>query len=185
MGILDALRSLTRPYEEDEDFFEDEETYLDEEEQPAKGASKSGSNSIFSTDTPEYETPEAEAEEPAPAPAARPSFIPRRSREHEPRSTRMPPAQAGNKIVFVKPEQYEDTKAVYDHLRSGRIVLMSLDETNKETARRILDFMAGAVYASGGKIGRASAAAYIITPRDVDMQGGDMMDELESSGAFF
>ena len=182
MGLLDALRGLTRPYDEDEDFFEEEEELLEDEEAPAK-AKSNGANPFFGSDTPEYDSPE---EEEAPAPAPRAAFIPRRNREQEPRSTRMPPAQSsGNKIVFMKPERYEDTKTIYDHLRSRRIVLLSLDETNKEIARRILDFMAGAVYASGGKIARVSSATYIITPRDVDMMGSDMMDELENSGMFF
>ena len=185
MGLLDALRGLTRPYDEDEDFFDDEEELLEDEDFSAGSNSRAGANPFFGTDTPEYDAPEAE-EKPAAAPVSRPAFIPRRPREQEQRSTRMPPAQtSGNKIVFVKPERYEDTKLIYDHLRSGRIVLTSLDETNKEIARRILDFMAGAVYASGGKIARVSAATYIITPRDVDMMGSDAMDELENSGMFF
>lgn len=183
MGLLDALRGLTRPYDEDEDFFDDEEELLDDEEAPVKSSARSSGNPFFGSDTPEYDAPEAEEES---APAPRPAFNIRRKTEQEPRGTRMPPAQqGGNKIVFMKPERYEDTKMIYDHLRSRRIVLMSLDETNKEIARRILDFMAGAVYASGGKIARVSSGTYIITPRDVDMMGSDMMDELENSGMFF
>lgn len=185
MGLLDALRGLTRPYDEDEDFFDEEEELLEDEELPVKGSSRAGANPFFGTDTPEYDAPEAE-ETPAAAPVSRPAFIPRRPREQEQRGTRMPPPQTGgNKIVFVKPDRYEDTKLIYDHLRSKRIVLMSLDETNREIARRILDFMAGAVYASGGKIARVSSATYIITPKDVDMMGSDAMDELENSGMFF
>jgi len=65
------------------------------------------------------------------------------------------------------------------------IVLMSLDDTNKEIARRILDFMAGAAYATDGKIARVSSGTYIITPKNVDMMGSDMMEELENSGLFF
>ena len=183
MGILDALKGLTRPYDEEEDFFDDEEELFDDEEVPAKAGGRSNTNSFFESDTPEYDAPEAESE---PAPVARPSFIPRRMREQEGRSTRMPaPATNGNKIVFMKPDRYEDTKVIFDHLRAKRIVLMSLDETNKEIARRILDFMAGATYASDGKIARVSSGTYIITPRNVDMMGSDMMDELENTGLFF
>ena len=185
MGFLDALRGLTRPYDEDEDFFDDEEELLEDEEIPVKPGSRAGANPFFGTDTPEYDAPEAE-DEPIAPPVSRPAFIPRRPREQEQRSSRMPaPQTSGNKIVFVKPERYEDTKVIYDHLRSRRIVLMSLDETNKEIARRILDFMAGAVYASGGKIARVSSGTYIITPKDVDMMGSNMMEELENSGMFF
>ena len=175
MGILDALKGLTRPY--------DEEELFDDEEVPAKASGRFNTNSFFESDTPEYDAPEAESE---PAPVARPSFIPRRMREPEGRSTRMPaPATNGNKIVFMKPDRYEDTKVIFDHLRAKRIVLMSLDETNKEIARRILDFMAGATYASDGKIARVSSGTYIITPRNVDMMGSDMMDEMENTGLFF
>ena len=183
MGILDALKGLTRPYDEEEDFFDDEEELFEDEEQPAKAGGRSA-NPFFESDTPEYDAPEAESEA---APAARPSFLPRRTREQqEPRGTRMAPPSGGeNKIVFMKPDRYEDTKAIYNHLRSRRIVLMSLDNTNKEIARRILDFMAGATYASDGKIARVSSGTYIITPRNVDMMGSDMMDELENSGLFF
>ena len=133
MGLLDALRGLTRPYDEDEDFFDDEEELLDEEETPVKSSSRAGSNSFFGTDTPEYDAPEAEEAPVAAAPISRPAFMSRRPREQEQRSSRMPaPQSGGNKIVFVKPERYEDTKMVYDHLRSRRIVLMSLDETTHE-----------------------------------------------------
>ena len=91
----------------------------------------------------------------------------------------------GNKVVFMKPERYETSKEICDHLQSKRIVLLNLDDTSKEIARRILDFMAGATYALGGKITRISSSTYIITPYSVDLVGGDLMDELENSGFFF
>lgn len=183
MGILDALKGLTRPYDEEDDFFDDEEELMEDEERPAKSDGHSGANPFFDSDTPEYDAPETENE---PAPGPRPAFIPRKIRDPESRSSRMgSSANNGNKIVFMKPERYEDTKVIFNHLRSRRIVLMSLDDTNKEIARRILDFMAGATYASDGKIARISSGTYIITPRNVDMMGSDMMDELENSGLFF
>ena len=183
MGFLDALKSLTRPYDEDEDFFDDEEELIDDEERPVKAESRSGANPFFDSDTPEYDAPEPD---PEPTPVARPSFIPRRNREQEPRSTRMsPPANGGNKIVFMRPDRYEDTKVIFDHLRARRIVLLSLDGIDTEIARRILDFMAGATYASDGKISRVSSGTYIITPRNVDFTGSEMMDGMENSGSFF
>ena len=64
-------------------------------------------------------------------------------------------------------------------------MLLNLDDTNKEIARRILDFIAGATYYSDGKVTRISASTYIITPTSVDVIGGDFMEELENSGIFF
>lgn len=180
MGILDALKGLTRPYDDEDEFFDDEEELMDEEEHPAKAAGKGG-NPFFDSDTPEYDSPD-----PEPAPIARPAFTLRKDRERDGgKVNRMPGSTPANKIVFLKPDRYEDTKVIYDHLRSRRIVLMSLDNTNKEIARRILDFMAGAAYASEGKIARISSGTYIITPKNVDMMGSDMMEELENNGLFF
>ncbi len=183
MGILDALMGLTRPYDEDEDFFDDEEEYVEEDSNPQQPASSKSGNPFFDTDTPEYDTPDS-GSAPAPAPAARPSFMSRRENSRFSRGNAANAATA-NKIVFMRPERYEDTKTIYDHLRAKRIVLMSLDGINKEISRRILDFMAGAAYASGGKIARISSGTYIITPSSIDMMGSDMMEELESNGLFF
>ena len=180
MGILDALKGLTRPYDEEEDFFDDEEL-MDEEEQPQKSAGgRASANPFFDSDTPEYDSPE---EEPAPA-VQRPSFIPRtrdRAERDAGRSSRMGNAggSTGNKIVFMKPDRYEDTKVIFDHLRARRIVLMSLDETNKEIARRILDVLSGAAYAMRAKIKNVSVGTYLIIPYGSEFSG-EGMDTIET-----
>lgn len=185
MGIFDALMGLTRPYDEDEDFYDDEEELVDEE-RPQRPASPraAGSNPFFNSEAPEYDTPE---ETPAPAPAARPSFLNRREGGRFSRggANAAAPSAGAGKIVFMKPERYEDTKVIFDHLRAQRIVLMSLDGIKTEIARRILDFMAGATYASDGKISRISNGTYVITPKNNDLVNSDMMEELENNGLFF
>ena len=56
--------------------------------------------------------------------------------------------------------------------------------TNKETARRILDFLSGVAYANQGKIKRVANNTYIITPYNVGISG-DLIDELENNGMYF
>ena len=87
--------------------------------------------------------------------------------------------------VLVRPSEFNDAISVAIHVIAHKTVVLNLDNTGKEIARRILDFMAGATYASDGKIARVSSGTYIITPKNVDMMGSDMMDELENSGLFF
>ena len=84
-------------------------------------------------------------------------------------------------VVLVKPEKYENASEIADHLRDKRTVVLNLESTNRDVARRLLDFLGGVAYAFGGKIKRIAQSTYIITPFNVDIQG-DVLDELENNG---
>ena len=60
----------------------------------------------------------------------------------------------------------------------------SLESTNKDVARRLIDFLSGVAYAGEGKIKKVAANTYIITPYHVELEG-DLIDELESNGLYF
>ena len=161
MGFMDELKKLTHPYSEPE-----EDDYDDYDDEPLDN-------------------------DPAPAPQS--------SRRSYSRST--PAAQdtqttrGGNKVVninattqlqvvLVKPEKFEDASAIADHLREKRTVVLNLESTNKEIARRLLDFLSGVAYANEGKIKKVAISTYIITPYNVDILG-DLIDELENNGLYF
>ena len=71
-----------------------------------------------------------------------------------------------------------------DHLNAKRTVVLNLESTSKDIARRLIDFLSGVAYANNGQIKRVAASTFIITPYNVDIMG-DLLDELESSGVFF
>jgi len=87
------------------------------------------------------------------------------------------------KVVLVKPERFENASEIADHLKEKRTVVINLESTNKEIARRLIDFLSGVAYAGEGKIKKVAANTYIITPYHVDIMG-DLIDELESSGLY-
>ena len=87
-------------------------------------------------------------------------------------------------VVLVKPERYENSPEIADHLKERRTVVLNLESANKETARRVLDFLSGVAYANDGQIKRVANSTYIITPYNVDLQG-DLIDELENNGLYF
>lgn len=63
--------------------------------------------------------------------------------------------------------------------------MLNLEDTNKDMARRILDFLSGVAYANDGKIKKVASNTYIIIPNNVDLTGDDLLDELENSGVYF
>ena len=92
-------------------------------------------------------------------------------------------ATAAWKVVLVKPERFENASEIADHLREKRTVVMNLESTNKDVARRLIDFLSGVAYAGDGKIKKVAANTYIITPYSVDIMG-DLIDELENNGLY-
>ena len=165
MGFLDELKRLTHPYEDEmeDDYDEDEDVYEDEEE--------------------------PEDVEPTPPPREEPSR--RREREYQEPPRRNSGGKVVNlhatpqlQVVLVKPERYENASEIADHLRDKRTVVLNLEKTQKDVARRLLDFLSGVAYAQEGKIKKVALQTYIVTPYNVDIMG-DLIDELENNGLYF
>lgn len=87
-------------------------------------------------------------------------------------------------VVLVKPERFENAAEIADHLRDKRTVVLNLESTQKDVARRLVDFLSGVAYANEGQIKKVAVSTYIITPYNVDIMG-DLIDELEHNGLYF
>ena len=164
MGLFDEIKRLTHPYEDEEtEDFEDYGTprVVERRERPERAERSSRGTADIA-----YATP---------------NII-----EEERRSNKVVNIRAATQlqVVLVKPEKFEDASAIADHLREKRTVVLNLESTNKEIARRLLDFLSGVAYANEGKIKKVAISTYIITPYNVDILG-DLIDELENNGLYF
>ncbi|WP_297289091.1 cell division protein SepF [uncultured Flavonifractor sp.] len=166
MGLFDELRRLARPYEDEpEDDFEDDFEPVSRSERMDRtgGERKSAKSqavqdstgSLYSTDS-------------------------------DRRSNKVVNIHTTTQlqVVLVKPERFENASEIADHLREKRTVVLNLESTNKDIARRLLDFLSGVAYANEGKIKKVAISTYIITPYNVDILG-DLIDELENNGLYF
>ena len=84
-------------------------------------------------------------------------------------------------VVLVKPDRFEDASSIADHLNAKQTVVLNLEATKRETARRLIDFLSGVAYANKAEIKRVATNTFIITPFNVDVQGETMIDELDGS----
>ena len=145
MSLIDELKKLTHPYEDEDEEFEDFEE---------------------------------------PARSSRDAFEDHRVKVEDRRNKVVNiHATTQLKVVLVKPERFENASEIADHLKDKRTVVLNLESTNKDIARRLVDFLSGVAYAGEGKIKKIAANTYIITPYSVDLMG-DLIDELESSGLY-
>ena len=166
MGLFDELKKLTRPYSGDEyDDFGDEIP-----ETPAE-------TRVPVTDTSKRYTAPAERRNPFSDFDAHPVTAAKRDKVVNLGGA--PQAQ----VVLVKPERFETAAEIADHLRERRSVVMNLEQTNKDTARRLIDFLSGVAYALDGKIRKVAANTYIITPYNVDVLG-DLIGDIENNSLY-
>ena len=157
MGIFDDLKKWAHPYEDEDEGYEDDFDDL----------SGRGDTGAFADRERDRDRDRS-----------------LRSREEERRNKVVNiHATTQLKVVLVKPERFENASEIADHLKEKRTVVVNLESTNKDIARRLIDFLSGVTYANEGKIKRVAANTYIITPYHVDIMG-DLIDELESSGLY-
>lgn len=72
------------------------------------------------------------------------------------------------KITTVRPKTFdEDAKIIADCLREDIPVIVNLEETAPEHARRIIDFALGTTYAIDGDVQQVSEAVFVCTPKTV------------------
>ncbi len=178
MGFFDEIKKLTRPYDDEEDDFLDEMDEVAEAPVPEKPKMNPFANFSFGG-----EKAEAQPRAAAPAPSA-PSSPRAAASKSGGKVVSLAAGGNGMQVVLAKPERFEQAAEIADHLRDRRAVLMNLETTAKDTARRLIDFLSGVAYAQGGKIKKVSSNTYIITPSSVNLMG-DLMDELESTGFYF
>lgn len=72
-------------------------------------------------------------------------------------------------MKVVKPTQFDNVSQIADHLLNKRTIVLNLENTSKETARRLIDFLSGVAYSIDGSMKKIAANAYVITPNNVDV----------------
>lgn len=72
-------------------------------------------------------------------------------------------------MKVVRPENFDSVAQIADHLLNNRTVVLNLENTNKETARRLIDFLSGVAYSIDGSLKKIASSAYVITPNNVDV----------------
>ena len=83
-------------------------------------------------------------------------------------------SEAAIELKVVKPESYSNVTEIADHLLNHRTVVLNLESTNREIAKRLIDFLAGVAYSINGQLRNVANNTYIITPCNVDVADSPM-----------
>jgi cell division inhibitor SepF len=72
-------------------------------------------------------------------------------------------------MKVVRPTDLKQATEIADSLKLGQTIVLNLDELSDTQARRMLDYIAGVLYAVNGKIERPSDRTFLLTPKGVSI----------------
>lgn len=72
-------------------------------------------------------------------------------------------------LKVVRPTTFANVTEIADYLLHHCTVVLNLEATNTEEAKRMLDFLAGVAYSIDGQLKNIAVNTYIITPCNVDV----------------
>lgn len=75
-------------------------------------------------------------------------------------------------VCILKPTTYNDAVDVSDALMSGRAIVLNLENLEIDIAQRIVDFATGACVVLDGSFKSISNHVFVITPNNIDINGG-------------
>ena len=167
MGFMDELKKIAKPYAEDD--YDDDYDDMIKDDAPAADSGRSSA-------APAYDLDDLGIN------------------DRSDRKGRRVSGGLGNKVVNInsetkmqvvlrQPTRFDEVSEIAEHLRDKHAVVLNLESTNKDSARRLVDFLSGCAYALDGQIKKVAVSTYIITPYNVDIIG-DLVDELENNGIY-
>ncbi len=81
----------------------------------------------------------------------------------------LPHPDKNKKLVVFEPLSFDDVQTIVNHLKTGRPVILNMEETDKGLARRITDFVGGAVFALDGTVQKVSGSIMLFAPANVEV----------------
>lgn len=87
------------------------------------------------------------------------------------------------KVVLYEPTEFEETPGIVDNLKNRKPVIINLEALDQDLAKKIFDFLSGAIYALDGNIQKVSKGIFILAPNNVDI-AGNINEELKNKGLF-
>ncbi len=109
--------------------------------------------------------------------------------DDEPRSARRPttvlrpvdraPRNGDVRVHLVIPKSFNDAQQVADKFKQSIPVVLNLQGTDTELAKRLIDFASGLTYALDGGMQRIASKVFMLTPRNVQISAEERAELIE------
>lgn len=84
-------------------------------------------------------------------------------------------------LKVIKPKGYDDGPEIADFIAGGSTVLLNIEQLDRESTKRLLDFLLGATHVLGGSMKMVARGTFVFAPRSVGVT--EVNDEEEAENA--
>ena len=88
------------------------------------------------------------------------------------------PGMQQDKVVISQPSTFEQSEEICNYLKEKKSVIVNLEYVNKDVARRIVDFISGAVYGLDGNIQKISNSIFLVAPFNYEITNEVMKEDI-------
>ena len=82
-------------------------------------------------------------------------------------------------LVVKRPEKYSDAADIAELYKNKTTVIIMFNNTNKDIANRLIDFLGGVSYITDGELKRIGETTYVLAPYNVDISG-EFIEEINN-----
>lgn len=94
-----------------------------------------------------------------------------------------PQRPANKEVSVVAPIRFSDAQEIGDLVKAGSPVIVNLQASERDLARRMIDFCSGVTYALGGSMKKAADQVFLLTPTNVEVSAEERQ-RLSERGLF-
>ena len=84
------------------------------------------------------------------------------------------------RMVIKQPTSFEQSEEICNYLKEKKSIIVNLEYVNKDVARRIVDFISGAVHALDGHIQKVSNAIFLVAPVNYEISSDLAREEIKN-----
>ncbi len=90
-----------------------------------------------------------------------------------------PNGRSGVRVHLVIPKSFNDAQQVADRFKDSIPVVLNLQGTDTDLAKRLIDFASGLTYALDGGMQRIADKVFMLTPRNVEISAEERAQLIE------
>jgi cell division inhibitor SepF len=94
------------------------------------------------------------------------------------------PRPSTARVHLVVPRSFNDAQQIADKFKESIPVILNLQGSDQELAKRLIDFASGLTYALDGGMQRVADKVFLLTPRNVEVSAEERARLLERGGFF-
>lgn len=83
-------------------------------------------------------------------------------------------------MVLVQPTNYQEAKQIGDAIKSGKGIILNLQNLSNDDGVRVIDFISGIVHAVEGSVKKIAINTFICLPSTIDVEGQISTEHVET-----